>query len=153
MCWCLVPSGCFLDVSCVWQWAARSQAHLAEPCLSRTLNHRPSCSWDSDNISFAWARQFSRPSCLSNCLIAFADAWAPYIRAVPSATHHHQGHDMTSFCWLVVMGSKRFASPIKGSFCGGLYAYCMQTKPLFLRTSGSSGVLKAFLLDRNGQLS
>ena len=60
---------------------------------------------------------------------------------------------MTSSCWLVVMDSKRFARPIMGIFCGGLNAYCMQTRPLFLRTSGSSGVLKAFLLERNGQLS
>ena len=45
------------------------------------------------------------------------------------------------------------ASPIKGIFCGGLNAYCMQSRPLFLRTSGSSGVLKALLLERNGQLS
>ena len=33
-----------------------------------------------------------------------------------------------------------------GIFCSGLNAYCMQTGPLFLRISGSSGVLKAFLL-------
>ena len=51
------------------------------------------------------------------------------------------------------MDSERFASPIKGIFCGGLNAYCMHIKPLFLRTSGSSGVLKALLLERNGQLS
>ena len=38
-------------------------------------------------------------------------------------------------------------------FCGGLNAYCMHIRPLFLRTSGSSGVLKALLLERNGQLS
>ena len=37
--------------------------------------------------------------------------------------------------------------------CSGLNAYCMQTGPLFLRISGSSGVLKAFLLERNRQLS
>ena len=79
--------------------------------------------------------------------------------------------------WLVVMGSKRFASPIMGIICGGLNACCMPTRPLFLRTSGSSfffffrgggrdihymnatitsgssGVLKALLLERNGQLS
>ena len=55
--------------------------------------------------------------------------------------------------WLVLMGSKRFASPIMGIICGGLNAYCMQTRPLFLRTSGSSGVPKALLLERNGQLS
>ena len=36
---------------------------------------------------------------------------------------------------------------------GGLNAYCMQTRPLFLHTSGLSGVLKAFLLERDGQLS
>ena len=41
------------------------------------------------------------------------------------------------------MDSERFASPIKGIFCGGLNAYCMHIRPLFLRTSGSSGVLKA----------
>ena len=40
-----------------------------------------------------------------------------------------------------------------GIICGGLNAYCMQTRPLFLRTSGSSGVPKALLLERNGQLS
>ena len=40
-----------------------------------------------------------------------------------------------------------------GNFCGGLNAYCMHIRPLFLRTSGSSGVLKALLLERNGQLS
>ena len=40
-----------------------------------------------------------------------------------------------------------------GIFCSGLNAYCMQTGPLFLRISGSSGVLKAFLLERNRQLS
>ena len=51
------------------------------------------------------------------------------------------------------MDSERFASPIKGIFCGGLNAYCMHIRPLFLRTSGSSGVLKALLLERNGQLS
>ena len=60
---------------------------------------------------------------------------------------------MTSCCWLVVMDSERFASPIEGIFCGGLNAYCMHIRPLFLRTSGSSGVLKALLLERNGQLS
>ena len=51
------------------------------------------------------------------------------------------------------MDSERFASPIKGIFCGGLNAYCMHIRLLFLRTSGSSGVLKALLLERNGQLS
>ena len=51
------------------------------------------------------------------------------------------------------MDSERFASPIKGIFCGGLNAYCMHIRPLFLRTSGSSGVLKALLLERHGQLS
>ena len=60
---------------------------------------------------------------------------------------------MTSCCWLVVMDSERFASLIQGIFCGGLNAYCMHIRPLFLRTSGSSGVLKALLLERNGQLS
>ena len=50
------------------------------------------------------------------------------------------------------MGSERFASPIMGIFCGGLNAYCMRIWPLFLRTSGSSGVLKALLLERNRQL-
>ena len=70
-----------------------------------------------------------------------------------SVTHPYQGHDMTSFCWLVVMDSERFASPIEGIFCGGLNAYCMHIRPLFLRTSGSSGVLQALLLERNGQLS
>ena len=51
------------------------------------------------------------------------------------------------------MDSERFASPIEGIFCGGLNAYCMHIRPLFLRTSGSSGVLKALLLERNGHLS
>ena len=50
------------------------------------------------------------------------------------------------------MGSARFASPIMGIFCGGLNAYCMRIWPLFLRTSGSSGVLKALLLEGNRQL-
>ena len=54
---------------------------------------------------------------------------------------------MTSCCWLVVMDSERFASPVMGSFCGGLNAYCMHIRPLFLRTSGSSGVLEALLLE------
>ena len=49
--------------------------------------------------------------------------------------------------------SKRFASPNMGIFCGGMNADCMQTRPLFLRISGSSGVLKALLLERNRQLS
>ena len=40
-----------------------------------------------------------------------------------------------------------------GITCGGLNAYCIQTRPLFLRTSGSSGVPKALFLERNGQLS
>ena len=47
------------------------------------------------------------------------------------------------------MDSKRFASPIMGIICGGLNDSCMQTQPLFLRTSGSSGVLKALLLDND----
>ena len=51
------------------------------------------------------------------------------------------------------MDSERFASPIEGIFCGGLNAYCMHIRPLFLRTSGSSGVLEALLLERNGRLS
>ena len=45
------------------------------------------------------------------------------------------------------MDSERFASLIQGIFCGGLNAYCMHIRPLFLRTSGSSGVLKALLLE------
>ena len=49
--------------------------------------------------------------------------------------------------------SQLFAGPVIGIFCSGLNAYCMQTGPLFLRISGSSGVLKAFLLERNRQLS
>ena len=40
-----------------------------------------------------------------------------------------------------------------GILCSGLNAYCMQTRPLFLRTSGSSGVPKALLLAWNGQIS
>ena len=51
------------------------------------------------------------------------------------------------------MDSQIFAGPVIGIFCSGLSAYCMQTRPLFLRISGSSGVLKAFLLERNRQLS
>ena len=51
------------------------------------------------------------------------------------------------------MDSQLFAGPVVGFFCSGLNAYCMQTGPLFLRISGSSGVLKAFLLERNRQLS
>ena len=52
-------------------------------------------------------------------------------------------------CEKVLLPSKH----IMGIICGGLNACCMQTRPLFLRTSGSSGVLKALLLERNGQLS
>ena len=85
--------------------------------------------------------------------VAFAVAGTPYAHVFASVTHPYQGHDMTSCCWLVVMDSERFASPIEGIFCGGLNAYCMHIRPLFLRTSGSSGVLKALLLERNGQLS
>ena len=51
------------------------------------------------------------------------------------------------------MDSQLFAGPVIGIFCTGLNAYCMQTGPLFLRISGSSDVLKAFLLERNRQLS
>ena len=78
--------------------------------------------------------------------VAFAVAGTPYAHVFASVTHLYQGHDTTSCCWLVVMDSERFASPIKGIFCGGLNAYCMHIRPLFLRTSGSSGVLKALLL-------
>ena len=99
------------------------------------------------------ARQFSRPSCLSSCRVAFVGAGTPYALVFAFVAYHYQGHDMTSCCWLVVMGSERFASPIMGIFCGGLNAYCMRIWPLFLRTSGSSGVLKALLLERNRQLS
>ena len=48
--------------------------------------------------------------------------------------------------------SKRFASPDMGIFAVD-NAYCMQTRPLFLRISVLSGVLKALLLERNRQLS
>ena len=36
------------------QCAARNEAYLALPCLSKTLKHPPSYSWDALNISFAW---------------------------------------------------------------------------------------------------
>ena len=85
--------------------------------------------------------------------VAFIGAGTPYALVFAFVAYHYQGHDMTSCCWLVVMGSERFASPIMGIFCGGLNAYCMRIWPLFLRISGSSGVLKAFLLERNRQLS
>ena len=49
----------------------------------------------------------------------------------------------------VFLGACMTAKPLGG----GLNAYCMHIRPLFLRTSGSSGVLKALLLERNGQLS
>ena len=86
-------------------------------------------------------------------------------RFVSKTTSHacNAGHVMT---WVPVccrkestsIGSpctKKYnsASPIMGIICNGLNACCMQTRPLFLRTSGSSGVLKALLLERNGQLS
>ena len=89
---------------------------------------------------------------MSSCGIMFADAWGLNTHVVPSVTHHYQvhdmtsciagrhghktlcqpytravGRDMTSFRWLVVMDSERFASPIMGIVCGGLNAYCMQT--------------------------
>ena len=89
----------------------------------------------------------------SSCRVAFVGAGTPYALVFAFVAYHYQGHDMTSCCWLVVMGSERFASPIMGIFCGGLNAYCMRIWPLFLRTSGSSGVLKALLLERNRQLS
>ena len=91
--------------------------------------------------------ELSRPSCLFSRGVAFAVAGTPYAHVFASVTHPYQGHDMTSCCWLVVMDSERFASPIEGIFCGGLNAYCMHIRPLFLRTSGSFGVLKALLLE------
>ena len=91
-------------------------------------------------------------SMTQSCRVAFVGAGTPYALVFAFVAYHYQGHDMTSCCWLV-MGSKRFASPIMGIFCGGLNAYCMRIWPLFLRTSGSSGVLKALLLERNRQLS
>ena len=97
--------------------------------------------------------QQSCASCLSSCRVAFVGTGTPYALVFAFVAYHYQGHDMTSCCWLVVMGSERFASPIMGIFCGGLNAYCMRIWPLFLRTSGSSGVLKALLLERNRQLS
>ena len=49
------------------------------------------------------------------------------------------------------MDSQTFAGPpVIGIFCSGLNAYCMQTRPLFLRISGSSGVLKAFFFCLKG---
>ena len=97
--------------------------------------------------------QQSCASCLSSCRVAFVGTGTPYALVFAFVAYHYQGHDMTSCCWLVVMGSERFASPIMGIFCGGLNAYCMRIWPLFLRTSGSSGVLMALLLERNRQLS
>ena len=61
------------------------------------------------------ARQFSRPSCLFSRGVAFAVAGTPYAHVFASVTHPYQGHDMTSCCWLVVMDSERFASPIEGT--------------------------------------
>ena len=110
-------------------------------------------------------RAFQHREGLSSCRVAFVGAGTPYALVFAFVAfffffglqafvaYHYQGHDMTSCCWLVVMGSERFASPIMGIFCGGLNAYCMRIWPLFLRTSGSSGVLKALLLERNRQLS
>ena len=92
------------------------------------------------------ALRIARPHSING--VAFAVAGTPYAHVFASVTHPYQGHDMTSCCWLVVMASERFASPIQGIFCGGLNAYCMHIRPLFLRTSGSSGVLKALLLER-----
>ena len=122
------------------------------------------------NISYAWhgnlAGQVAFPVAVLHfflflfffgreryCRVVFVGAGTPYALVFAFVAYHYQGHDMTSCCWLVVMGSERFASPIMGIFCGGLNAYCMRIWPLFLRTSGSSGVLKAFLLERNRQLS
>ena len=136
--------------------------------MSRTLKHQPSCSWDSSNVSFAWhgnlagqvafffffffGREIFKlpfPVAVLHLLVQ----GRPMLLVFASVTHHYQGHDMTSCCWLVVMDSERFACPIMQVFCGGLNAYCMHITPLFLRTSGSSGVLRVFLLERNGQLS
>ena len=77
--------------------------------------------------------QQSCASCLSSCRVAFVGTGTPYALVFAFVAYHYQGHDMTSCCWLVVMGSERFASPIMGIFCGGLNAYCMRIWPLFLR--------------------
>ena len=80
---------------------------------------------------------FCPPTKHDTC-VAFVGAGTPYALVFAFVAYHYQGHDMTSCCWLVVMGSERFASPIMGIFCGGLNAYCMRIWPLFLRTSGKT---------------
>ena len=125
------------------QCAARNEAYLALPCLSRTLKHPPPYSWDDLNISFAWHGSLAGQVAFSAAVLHLLLQERPLLMFFASVTHPYQGHDMTSCCWLVVMDSERFASPIKGIFCSGLNAYCMHIRPLFLRTSGSSGVLKA----------
>ena len=113
------------------QCAARSEAHLASPRLSRTLKHLPSYSWDSLDLSSAWhgnlAGQVAFPVAVLHLLVQ----GRPMLLFLASVTHPYQGHDMTSYCWLVVMDSERFASPITGIFCGGLNAYCMHIRLTF----------------------
>ena len=82
---------------------------------------------------------------MSSCGIMFADAWGLNTHVVPSVTHHYQVHDMTS-CIAGRHGHKTLCQPLLvGIYCGGLIAYIVQIRSLFLRTSGSSGVIEGFL--------
>ena len=39
--------------------------------------------------------------------VAFVGAGTPYALVFAFVAYHYQGHDMTSCCWLVVMGSEQ----------------------------------------------
>ena len=96
---------------------------------------------------------------LQSVLTTIPPPWRAIVTAAPTAPTWQQGLSASGSQLIQntqtgqLMDSERFASLIQGIFCGGLNAYCMHIRPLFLRTSGSSGVLKALLLERNGQLS
>ena len=60
---------------------------------------------------------------------------------------------MTSYYSAGRHGLNTLCQPHDGDCLRWTERLCMQTRPLFLRTSGWSGVLKALLLERNGQVS
>ena len=124
--------------------------YIQQEVIVHCLSSFCKCMQDSTLLNICLAKIWLKNA---SQLCSTPKTYPPYAHVFASVTHPYQGHDTTSCCWLVVMDSERFASPIKGIFCGGLNAYCMHIRPLFLRTSGSSGVLKALLLERNGQLS
>ena len=111
-------------VSRFFQWLSGRQLGRAMCCLRRgslscllvcqkLLNTTTMLVRILDTM-FCLAWQFSRPSCMSSCGIMFADAWGLNTHVVPSVTHHYQVHDMTNAALLVVIDTKRFASPFSG---------------------------------------